>query len=163
MTENRDIPAPESSEIKFDGNLLELPSDDTQLASKVGEALAKKLKLLGWGDHDAGNAELVLSELLINLMKYGNKGDHQKKVFIEIKQLDLNKVVVSMRDQSGIFFEPTNQEEKALSTEGLLAEGGRGIFLARGFSDSLVYSRWPGNPDEEIKGTEVTFQVSNKK
>ena len=91
---------------------------------------------------------LAVREIFTNAVIHGNRYDGRKKVFLEVrltaKQLD---IVIS---DEGDGFDP-HRVPDPLSAAGVLRPSGRGLLLARMFTDECDIR--PGNP----RGTKITL------
>jgi len=88
---------------------------------------------------------VAVRESVINAIKHGNRGDADKRVFVEFDArtaADVPELSVLVRDQ-GHGFDP-DQLSDPLAPENLLKASGRGIFLIRNFMDDLQIERIAG-------------------
>jgi serine/threonine-protein kinase RsbW len=84
---------------------------------------------------------VAVRESVANAIKHGNKGDIDKKVFVEFDSTvgAVPELSIRVRDQ-GDGFEPEEVADP-LAPENLLKGSGRGIFLIRSFMDEVVLQR----------------------
>jgi len=82
-------------------------------------------------------ARLVLEELISDAIKHGNRLDPAKIVTITC-EVTHEKVEVTCRDE-GEGFDPDALPDP-IAQENLEKPNGRGVFLARAFSEELIYS-----------------------
>jgi len=101
---------------------------------KVREWLAEK----GLGEEDLGSWELALVEAVNNAVKYASVEARQQPVIIEVSAGN-NDIEVRVTDHTAGFEWPA--EVKAPAFE---AESGRGLFLMKSLTDSVIYLRQAG-------------------
>ena len=83
------------------------------------------------GDDDMFNIRLILSELIINGIKHGNKNDIEKNIFISLF-IDDKWVEISVSDEGEGFIYTKNIDPFAY------CESGRGLLLVEGLSDMFI-------------------------
>lgn len=118
------------------------------LIGKIGEDIARELNKYG-GDREtlAHHINLVLTEAMVNAIKYANTDDPEKMVHILIN-ISEHEIQIKVYDNGQGFdinsIPPPNFEA--------LEECGRGIFLIRTLMDSVQYRKVPhGNVLEMSK------------
>ena len=82
------------------------------------------------------NIVLVATELVTNAIEHGNALVESKKVFVTLAYNN-EVAAISVRDE-GQGFNPATIDNP-LSSDSLLAEGGRGIFLIEQIADRVEY------------------------
>ena len=121
--------------------VLELPSDTRVIETAVAY-LVDRLRAYDFhGSRLNLNFRVGVAEALANAMLYGNGGDPEKRVRVEV-ELSSRAVALQVHDEgegfdSGVVTDPTLPEN-------LDRSGGRGIFLIRELMDEVQYSP-PGN------------------
>ncbi|MBN3041140.1 MAG: ATP-binding protein [Candidatus Omnitrophica bacterium] len=80
--------------------------------------------------------KLALEEALINAVKYGNKSDKEKCVFVKIEATD-QELVIEIKDQGQGF--DFNNVASPTSQDNLEKLSGRGVFLIKNFMDKVEY------------------------
>jgi serine/threonine-protein kinase RsbW len=109
------------------------------LIGKIGEDIARELNKYG-GDREtlAYHINLVLTEAMVNAIKYANTDDPDKMVHILIN-ISEHEIQIKVYDNGQGFdinsIPPPNFEA--------LEECGRGIFLIRTLMDSVQYRKVP--------------------
>lgn len=88
-------------------------------------------------DDLAFRVALVTSEAVMNAVEHGNALDASRTAHVRIDATTSHVVEVSVTDE-GAGFDP-NGVPSPLSTDGLLADGGRGVFLMRELSDEVEF------------------------
>ncbi|MBU2470438.1 MAG: response regulator [Proteobacteria bacterium] len=94
---------------------------------------------VGFAAHDLeNNLKLALSEAITNAMEHGNQWDESRPVEVQVS-LDQFEMRVTVRDKGRGFnhrrmLNPT-------SSEHILSERGRGIFLANAILDEVIYNQ----------------------
>ena len=81
---------------------------------------------------------LLTSEAVTNAMKHGNSFDPAKKVMIDLKAFS-DRIELVVEDE-GAGFEPEDVADPR-SSEHLLDEGGRGLFLMEQLADEAAWSK----------------------
>jgi serine/threonine-protein kinase RsbW len=123
---------------------LELESDPREIYKVEGFILSMNEKL-HIGEEKLHTLLLVVSEAVNNGITHGNKRNRSKKVHIQCSREDA-LLTVKVRDEGEGFNHRILPDPR--STENLLRESGRGVFLMREMMDSVSYND---------KGTEVTM------
>ena len=121
--------------------VLELPSDPRVIETAVAY-LVDRLRAYDFnGSRLNLNFRVGVAEALANAMIYGNGGDPDKRVRVEV-ELSSRAVALQVHDE-GEGFDETVVPDPTLP-ENLEGTGGRGIFLIRELMDEVQYSP-PGN------------------
>lgn len=109
----------------------------------VVQVVSEHLGRLAGLDEDALHwVAVAVRESVINAIKHGNGGDHQKYVHVEFTPLDIRAprgISIRVRDE-GPGFDPESLPDP-LAPENLLKASGRGIFLIRSFMDEVALQR----------------------
>ena len=107
------------------------------LIGRIGEDIAKELDKFG-GDREtlAYHINLVLTEAMVNAIKYANAEDPDKMVHIMITIADSELTIRVYDDGQGFDINsiPPPDFEK-------LEDRGRGIFMIRALMDSVCYKK----------------------
>lgn len=82
-------------------------------------------------DDDKFNIKLILSELIINGIKHGNKNDLEKNIFVSLF-IDDEWVEISVSDEGEGFIYTKNIDPYTY------CESGRGLLLVEGLSDMFI-------------------------
>lgn len=90
--------------------------------------------------------KLIYSELLINAVVHGNELDSNKTVCLSIEIA--NNTIYSMVSDEGLGFDYIKLLSNMNTSENLLGETGRGVFLVRSLTDSLSFN---------VSGNQITF------
>jgi serine/threonine-protein kinase RsbW len=121
---------------------LKVPNQTRYLSliGKIGEDIAKEVdKYAGDRETLAYHINLVLTEAMVNAIKYANSGDPEKLVHILINISD-DELIIKVFDKGQGFdinsIPPPNFEG--------LEDRGRGIFLIRSLMDSVCYKKTRG-------------------
>jgi serine/threonine-protein kinase RsbW len=96
-------------------------------------------RLAGLDDDAVHWVGVAVRESVINAIKHGNAGDHDKRVHVEFTPLELEPsrgLAVRVRDE-GCGFDPACLPDP-LAPENILKSSGRGIFLMRSFMDEVA-------------------------
>ena len=80
------------------------------------------------------NFQIAVSEALVNAIVHGNKEDKNKKVFCEIECADKH-MTVRIKDEGEGF--DLNEIPDPTSSENILKEHGRGVFIIRSLVDDF--------------------------
>jgi serine/threonine-protein kinase RsbW len=121
--------------------VLELPSDPRVIETAVAY-LVDRLRAYDFnGSRLNLNFRVGVAEALANAMIYGNGGDPEKRVRVEV-ELSSQAVALQVHDE-GEGFDATVVPDPTLP-ENLEGTGGRGIFLIRELMDEVQYNP-PGN------------------
>lgn len=126
LVENKDL---------FEGNYWELPTDLAQV-EKATNKLKERMLAAGWDEDSTFKMILAVDEALTNAMKHGNKLDIGKKVLVD-SAITSEEIKISVQDE-GEGFDPNNLPDP--TTETLLENHGRGVFLMREFFDEVEFS-----------------------
>lgn len=126
----------EKKEIEVD---IKVPNQTRYLSliGRIGEDIAKELdKYCGDRETLAYHINLVLTEAMVNTIKYAHPGSHDKLVhiLINISEDDLVIKVFDKGQGFDINSIPSPDFEK-------LEDRGRGIFLIRSLMDSVSYKK----------------------
>ena len=121
---------------------LEIPTEtvlrtlDSQLESiDVAENAAFEVATrAGFEGLSLDRIGLAVREIVTNAIVHGNRYDRRKKVFVAVSRTP-SRLEISISDQ-GAGFDP-NAVSDPLGPEALLQPSGRGLFLARIFTDEL--------------------------
>jgi serine/threonine-protein kinase RsbW len=107
------------------------------LIGRIGEDIAKELDRYS-GDREtlAYHINLVLTEAMVNAIKYGNANDPDKMVHIVINILN-NNLRIRVHDQ-GQGFDINSIKPPDFD---LLEDRGRGIFIIKTLMDQVTYRR----------------------
>jgi serine/threonine-protein kinase RsbW len=86
--------------------------------------------------------KIILSELLQNAIKHGNKCDTNKKIHIDIWFKEQSKTLgIRIKDQGHGFDSPSKYISKNLSEgEPMLNESGRGLNIVKALSDGIKFN-----------------------
>jgi serine/threonine-protein kinase RsbW len=129
----------EKKEIEVD---IKVPNQTRYLSliGRIGEDIAKEVdKYSGDRETLAYHINLVLTEAMVNAIKYANAKDPDKLVHILIN-ISAHELVIKVFDKGQGFdinaIPPPDFEE--------LADRGRGIFLIRSLMDSVCYKKTRG-------------------
>jgi serine/threonine-protein kinase RsbW len=121
--------------------VLELPSDTRVIETAVAY-LVDRLRAYDFtGSRLNLNFRVGVAEALANAMIYGNGGDPDKRVRVEV-ELSSQAVALQVHDE-GEGFDAQVVPDPTLP-ENLEGTGGRGIFLIRELMDEVQYNP-PGN------------------
>jgi serine/threonine-protein kinase RsbW len=110
-------------------------TDSVDLVQVVAEHIARRL---GIGEDSLHWTVMAVREAVINAITHGNRGDVQKRVFIDFSASPEDHpadLVVRVRDE-GLGFDPAKLKDP-LTQENILKANGRGIFLIRQFMDDV--------------------------
>ncbi len=110
------------------------------LIGKIGEDIAKELnRHTGVKENLSYHLNLVLTEAMVNAIKYAHAGDPEKTVhiFINITDDELNVKVFDYGQGFDINAVPTPDFEN-------LDDQGRGIFIIKCLMDSVTYRKLDG-------------------
>jgi len=97
------------------------------------EKILEKLRENEFGIDKIRDMNLVLDELLLNAIEYGNKNDRNKKIYIEYKMIDDEKMYISIEDEGEGFDYKNYINLKKIS------DTGRGIYIVKKMVNSLEY------------------------
>lgn len=116
---------------------IDLPSDLGLLEAVVSYLITRSLAN-GFDDPRLDfNFRVSVTEALANAILYGNDGDPEKTVRVEVN-VDPHRVEVTVIDQGG-GFDPRRVPDPT-SPENLEATGGRGLFLIRHLMDEMSFN-----------------------
>ncbi len=114
-------------------------TDALDLVQVVTEHIAARVGLDEEAQHWTG---MAVRETAINAIVHGNRGDANKRVFIDFAvtpRTGPTDLIVCVRDQ-GAGFDPERLDDP-LEAENILRSSGRGIFLIRQFMDEVTIGR----------------------
>ncbi len=129
----------EKNELEVD---IKVPNQTRYLSliGRIGEDIAKELdKYCGDRETLAYHINLVLTEAMVNAIKYANAGDPDKTVHILINITDKDLIIKVFDNGQGFDINaipPPNFEQ--------LEDRGRGIYLIRALMDSVSYCKIDG-------------------
>jgi serine/threonine-protein kinase RsbW len=105
------------------------------LIGRIGEDIAKELDRYS-GDRDtlAYHINLVLTEAMVNAIKYGNANDPEKMVHVVINIMN-NELHIRVHDE-GQGFDINSIKSPDFD---LLEDRGRGIFIIKSLMDRVTY------------------------
>jgi serine/threonine-protein kinase RsbW len=105
------------------------------LIGRIGEDIAKELDRYS-GDRDtlAYHINLVLTEAMVNAIKYGNANDPEKMVHVAINIMN-NELHIRVHDE-GQGFDINSIKPPDFN---LLEDRGRGIFIIKSLMDRVTY------------------------
>jgi len=111
--------------------------------SQVKGAVQEILRFLDYGApsmsaDDRTDLKLVFSELLVNAVLHGNKGESHKRVFLTAEIVD-GTVYSSITDE-GAGFNYESNLRRPLNAD-IFDESGRGVRLACSLTDSFGYNK----------------------
>lgn len=125
-------------------------SEITGASESIGSALVRR----GYTPDDVNAVRIAFDELCVNAIEHGNSGDPKRKAFVEAA-ISCEKAVISVSDEGSGFDpasvpDPTSPERirAYLASSGDEVSRGRGIWITRRITDSLVY---------ESQGRRATF------
>ncbi|MEM1249717.1 MAG: ATP-binding protein [Acidobacteriota bacterium] len=121
-------------EMTFDSDLDCLPM--------VGGVARELCKVIGMDEMGAYNIELCLVECVTNSIRhgYGEERGHQVRLTMTLEARELTFIV----EDFGVPLDTTRVREaqaRAKSSDGLLEEGGRGMFIMESLMDDVQYGR----------------------
>jgi serine/threonine-protein kinase RsbW len=117
--------------------VLELPSDPRLIDAAV-TYLAERARAFDFGGSRLNlNLRVGVAEVLANAILYGNDGDAEKRVRVEV-ELTREELTLVVYDEGG-GFDPHTVPDPTLP-ENLERTGGRGIFLLRELMDEVRYN-----------------------
>lgn len=136
---NRGLPTEETARGIPDRTefVLELPSDLRVIEAAVTYLVNRCRSYAFDGSRLSLNFRVGITEALANAVLYGNGGDPDKYVRVEVT-LDRSKVDLRVMDE-GEGFDPESVPDPTLP-ENLHRAGGRGLFLIRKLMDKVEYS-----------------------
>jgi serine/threonine-protein kinase RsbW len=117
--------------------VVELPSDLRLVEATVGYLVGRCRAFSFAGPRLDVNFRVGVTEAIVNAVLYGNDGDPEKTVRIEVC-LDWHQVEVRVSDE-GQGFDPTRVPDPT-TPENILSPGGRGLFLIRHLMDEMEFN-----------------------
>lgn len=121
-----------SKTLEVNSDIIVAKKETVDIINQIDELIKDKDELM--------EIRLILSELLINGIKHGNKGDINKKVYLRVL-VSNNGVYIEVRDEGdGINYNIDENFE-----EDIFKSSGRGLQLVKGLSDGLIIE------DREVK------------
>lgn len=118
---------------------LEINSDPNNLIT-IEEFVNYFCKDINLSEEKLGNVLLAVTEAATNAIKHANKGDLDKKVYIDAFVKD-SKLIIKVKDE-GEGFDPEKIPDPT-EPENLLKDSGRGLYLMRFYMDDMEYRRTP--------------------
>jgi len=118
---------------------LEIPSDPNNLIT-IEEFVNYFCKDLDLSEEKLGNILLAVTEAATNAIKHANKGDINKKVYIDAF-VEGSNLIIKVKDE-GNGFDPESIPDPT-EPENLLKDSGRGVYLLRCYMDDLEYKKTP--------------------
>lgn len=137
--------------------VLELPSDLDLIEATVAYLVSRCRAFSFHGPRLELNFRVGVTEALSNAILYGNAGDPEKIVRVEVV-LDASRVAVSVIDE-GQGFDPESIPDPT-RPENLHATGGRGLFLIRELMDETHFSN-RGNSVHMVLCREIPLNHSS--
>lgn len=107
---------------------------DKQVVSELEESLGRIKKAFQIDKEKFYEILIAITEAVINAIQHGNRGDPNKRVFLNISA-QKHKINVEVVDE-GEGFNPLTVQDP-LTPENITKEHGRGIFIIRSFADSV--------------------------
>lgn len=123
-----DLPAEMVLELPNDVRAIERAVDYVVQRCAACEARSRRLRL---------NFRVSLTEALSNAMLYGNRGEPDKRVRVEVT-VGPRRITARITDE-GRGFDPTDVPDPT-RPENLCEPGGRGLFLMRKLMDEVHYN-----------------------
>lgn len=117
--------------------VLELPSDPGVIAGAVADLERRCRDFAFGGSLLSLNLRVGVTEAITNAMLYGNRGNPEKLVRVQV-ELDMECVALEVADQ-GNGFDPASVPDPTLP-ENLDRPGGRGLFLIRELMDEVEFN-----------------------
>ncbi|OQY09798.1 MAG: hypothetical protein B6I28_02330, partial [Fusobacteriia bacterium 4572_132] len=102
--------------------------------NNIKEKILEKLRECEFGIDKIRDMNLVLDELLLNAIEYGNKNNKEKKIYIEYKIIKGEKIYLSIEDEGEGFDYQNYIDSKKISGSG------RGIYIVKKMVDSIKYT-----------------------
>ena len=103
----------------------------------VLEAVAEKLRAVGYSRKEEFGVRLALEEAIVNALKHGHRGDPSKQVHVRYR-VEADRVTVEVEDE-GPGFRP-EQVPDPLAPENRERDCGRGLLLMRSYMTSVRYN-----------------------
>ena len=117
--------------------ILELPNDVRSIEHAVDYVMRHCSSCSDYAHRLNLNFRVGLTEALSNAMLYGNAGDPEKRVRVEVT-VRVEEVAVRVTDQ-GAGFDPTMVPDPTLP-DNIAKPGGRGIFLMKALMDEVRFN-----------------------
>ena len=117
--------------------ILELPNDIRSIENAVEYVMRHCSTCCDYARRFNLNFRVGLTEALSNAMIYGNDGDPEKRVRVEVT-VKVEEVAVRVTDQ-GVGFDPTSVPDPTLP-DNITKTGGRGIFLMKALMDEVRFN-----------------------
>lgn len=109
----------------------------TDYLPEVESVSSKIATEAGFGDSTIDDLSIAITELFNNAILHGNKNDASKNIAITYTCNETH-LIVSIKDE-GTGFTPEKIRDP-LAPENLLAENGRGIYLAKNLMDDVKFN-----------------------
>jgi serine/threonine-protein kinase RsbW len=122
--------------------------DNLNLAESLVDDVCSKCNI--HEDH-YGNILIAVTEAVNNAIKHGNGNQHEKKVTINVQELN-GDIKIKVNDEGGGF--DFNNLPDPTSPENIEKESGRGIFLMKSLADEV---------DFENNGSEVILSFKRSR
>ena len=116
-------------------NEISIPSSLDYLKD-VDFFVEKKLKRIGLNESQLADVAISVTEAVTNAVVHGNKGDPNKRVWVNL-EIKPDEVVITVKDQ-GKGFDPC-LVPCPIEEENILRRVGRGIFILRSLMDQVDY------------------------
>ena len=117
--------------------ILELPNDIRSIENAVEYVMRHCSTCCDYARRFNLNFRVGLTEALSNAMLYGNDGDPEKRVRVEVT-VKVEEVAVRVTDQ-GVGFDPESVPDPTLP-DNITKTGGRGIFLMKSLMDEVSFN-----------------------
>ncbi len=117
--------------------ILELPNDIRSIENAVEYVMRHCSTCCDYARRFNLNFRVGLTEALSNAMLYGNDGDPEKRVRVEVT-VKIEEVAVRVTDQ-GVGFDPASVPDPTLP-DNITKTGGRGIFLMKSLMDEVRFN-----------------------
>ena len=117
--------------------ILELPNDIRSIENAVEYVMRHCSTCCDYARRFNLNFRVGLTEALSNAMLYGNDGDPEKRVRVEVT-VKVEEVAVRVTDQ-GVGFDPESVPDPTLP-DNITKTGGRGIFLMKSLMDEVRFN-----------------------
>ncbi len=125
-------------------HFLEISSDKKNI-KVVEDLMLETNKLFGLPEDEYNRLMIAVTEVVMNAIVHGNKGNVYKKVKIYIEHDDKSIKIVVMDEGDGFDIQrlpdPTD-------VENILDIHGRGVFIARAMVDEFFYQHHEGSGSE---------------
>lgn len=116
-------------------NTISIPSSLDYLKD-VDFFVEKKLKRIGLNESQLADVAISVTEAVTNAVVHGNKGEPNKRVWVNLK-IKPDEVVITVKDQ-GNGFDPS-LVPCPIEKENILRKVGRGIFILRSLMDKVDF------------------------